>query len=185
MFTKPENFAAANKSSMEAALTLAHTAFASAERFAALNLNTARTMFEESVANTKALLGAKDVQEMVSLQAAFAQPAMDKAMSYSRHAYEIATQTKDELSKVVEAQFSDAQAGAATMLDQALKNAPAGSDAAIATLKSAISATNSAYASITKTAKQMTEMAEANVAAAADATAKATGANIAKIKKAA
>jgi phasin family protein len=185
MFTKPEDFASANKSTMEAALTLANTAFASTERFAALNLNTARTVFEESVANTKALLGAKDIQEMVSLQAAFAQPAFDKAMSYSRHVYEIATQTKDEISKVVEAQFADAQTNATTMLDQALKNAPAGSDTAIATLKSAISATNSAYASMTKTAKQMTEMAEANVAAAADATVKATGANIAKIKKAA
>jgi phasin family protein len=185
MFTKPENFANANKASIEAAMTLANTVFASAERFAALNLNTARTMLEESVANTKAMLGAKDMQEIASLQAAFAQPALDKAMSYSRHAYEIAAQTKDELSKVVEAQFADAQATATTMLDQALKNAPAGSDAAITTLKSAISAANSAYDSIAKTAKQMTEMAEANVAAAADATAKATGSTVAKLKKAA
>ena len=185
MFTKPENFATANKSTIEAALTFGNTAFASAERFAALNLNTARTMFEESVANTKAMLGAKDVQEFVSLQAAFAQPAVDHAVAYSRSVYEIATQTKDELSKVVDAQVADAKVGATTMLDKAFKNAPAGSDAVIATIKSAISATNSAYDSIAKTAKQVTDMAEANVAAATDATVKAAGATVAKMKKAA
>jgi phasin family protein len=185
MFTKPEDFANANKSSIEATLNLANTYFASAERYAALNLNTARTLLEESVANTKALLGAKDIQEVVSLQAAFTQPAIDKAVAYSRTVYEIATQTKDELSKVVEAQFAEAQSGATKMLDTAFKNAPAGSDVAIATIKSAISAANSAYDNLAKTTKQVTEMAEANVAAAANATVKAAGATVAKLKKAA
>ena len=62
MFTTPEQLAAANKASVESMLTLANTAFASAERLAALNLNTARAVLEESVANTKSLLGAKDLQ---------------------------------------------------------------------------------------------------------------------------
>jgi hypothetical protein len=52
----PAQFAEANKASVEAMLTIANTVFASAERLAALNLNTARTMLEDSVANTKALI---------------------------------------------------------------------------------------------------------------------------------
>ena len=46
MFTTPEQFAAANKASVDAMLSLANTALASAERIAALNLNTARSMLE-------------------------------------------------------------------------------------------------------------------------------------------
>ena len=66
MFKTPEQFAAANKASVDALLSLANTALASAERIAALNLNTARTMLEDGMSNTKAVLGAKDPQEAVS-----------------------------------------------------------------------------------------------------------------------
>ena len=55
MFNTPEQFAAANKASVDAMLTLANTALASAERIAALNLNTARSMLEDGVANAKAM----------------------------------------------------------------------------------------------------------------------------------
>ena len=88
-FVTPEQFAAANKTNIETLLTLANTAFASAERLAALNLNTARSLLEDGVANTKALLAAKDVQELVNLQASLAQPIVEKAVAYARSVYEI------------------------------------------------------------------------------------------------
>ncbi|HQN46443.1 MAG: phasin family protein [Rhodocyclales bacterium] len=166
----PAQFAEANKASVEAMLTIANTVFASAERLAALNLNTARTLLEDSVANTKALLSAKDIQELASMQATLAQPSVEKAVAYSRSVYEIATQTQSELAKVSEAQASEMKSSLNNMLEQALKNAPAGSDVAVSAVKSAIAAANSAYENLTKAAKQMTEMAEDNVAAATTAT---------------
>ena len=45
-FVTPEQFAAANKANVETLLTLANTAFASAERLSALNLNTARSLWK-------------------------------------------------------------------------------------------------------------------------------------------
>ena len=84
MFNAPEQFTSANKANVEALLNLANTVFASAERFAALNLNTARSLLEDSVANTKALLGAKDIQELISLQSTLAQPSVEKAVASSR-----------------------------------------------------------------------------------------------------
>lgn len=181
-----EQFATANKANVETMLTIANTAFASAERLAALNLNTARAILEDSVANAKALLAVKDVQQLVSLQATLAQPAVEKAVAYSRSVYEIATQTQEELSKVVEVQFSEMNKNVASALDKAAKNAPAGSDVAVAAVKSAIAAANSAYDSMTKAAKQVAEIAEANVAAATTATVKAVGTTAApKAKKAA
>jgi phasin family protein len=184
MYANPEQLASANKANVETMLTLANTAFASAERLAALNLNTARSLLEESVTNVKALLGAKDVQELFSLQSALAQPAIEKAVAYSRSVYEITSQTQDEVSKIVEAQFAEINKNVTSALDKAAKNAPAGSDVAVAAVKSAIAAANSAYDSMSKAAKQVAEMAEANVAAATNATVKAVGA-APKAKKAA
>ena len=181
-----EQLAAANKANVETLLTVANTAFASAERLAALNLNTARAILEDSVANAKALLAVKDVQQLMSLQTNLAQPAVEKAVAYSRSVYEIATQTQEELQKVFEGQFAELNKNVATALDKAAKNAPAGSDVAVAAVKSAIAAANSAYDSMTKAAKQVAEIAEANVAAATSATVKAVGTGDApKAKKAA
>jgi phasin family protein len=186
MLTTPEQLATANKANVEAMLTLANTAFASAERLAALNLNTARAVLEDGMNNAKALLGAKDLQEVISLQATLAQPAVEKAVAYSRNVYEISAQTQDEFSKLVEAQFAEVNKNVASTLDKAAKSAPAGSDVAVAAVKSAIAAANSAYDTMSKAAKQVAEIAEANVAAATNATVKAVGAAAtSKTKKAA
>ncbi len=184
MYTTPEQFAGANKANVETLLTIANTAFASAERLAALNLNTARILLEDSVNNAKALLAAKDVQELVSMQSALAQPAFEKAVAYSRSVYEIASQTQDEFSKIFDSQYVELNKNVSNVLDKAAKSAPAGSDVAVAAVKSAIAAANSAYETMNKAAKQVAEMAEANVAAATSATVKAVGA-AQKAKKAA
>jgi len=185
MFATPEQFAATGKANVETLLSVANAAFASAERLTALNLNTARAVLEDGVANAKSLMGAKDVQELVALQSAMAQPMVEKAVAYSRNVYEIATQTQEELSKLVEAQLTEANKNVAEVLDKAAKSAPAGSDVAVAAVKQAIAAANSAYDSMTKAAKQVAEIAEANVTAATNATVKAVGTTAAKSKKAA
>ncbi len=185
MSTTPEQFVALNKANVETLLTLANTAFASAERIAALNLNTARAVLEDTVAYAKALMAAKDVQELLALQSALAQPVVEKAVAYSRSIYEIASQTQEEVSKLFEAQVAEANKNLAAALDKAAKSAPAGSDVAVAAVKSAIAAANSAYDSVTKAAKQVAEIAEANVAAATSATVKAVSAPAKSSKKAA
>ena len=172
-FIAPEQFAASNKANVETMLTLANAAFASAERLTALNLNTARSLLEDGVANTKALLAAKDVQELVNLQASLAQPIVEKAVAYARSVYEITSQSQEEMGKVFEGQVAEMNKGVASALDKAAKSAPAGSDVAVAAVKSAIAAANSAYDSMSKAAKQVAEIAEANVAAATNATVKA------------
>jgi len=169
MYNVSEQLSSTNKASVETFMTIANATFAGAERLAALNLNAARTFVEDSAANTRALLAVKDVEEMVSLQKSLAQPDTDKATDYSRRVYEIATQTQGVLSQVIEAQMSELNKNLTLALDKAVKNAPAGSDLAVNALRSAISAANSAYDSMSKAAKQATEMAEANLAAAAAA----------------
>ena len=58
------------------------------------------------------------------------------------------------------------QACSLTTLDKMVKTAPAGSDVAVAALKSAISGINATYENIAKSAKQFVDLTQANVEAA-------------------
>jgi len=175
MYATPEQFTAANKSGVEALFTVASAQFAAFERLSALNFNTTKAAFENSVSQAKALLAIKDPQALFSLGTASAQPAIEKAIAYSRSVYEIANQSKTEVAKLVETQAAQANKTVATLLDKVSKNAPAGSDISVAAVKSALAAANSAYDNFTKVVKQATEIAEGNVTAAKDKVVKATG----------
>ena len=173
MSINPEQLAAANKAAIDSLLSVANTALASAERIATLNLETARSVIEDSVSGAKALMGAKDPQEALSIQASLTQPNVEKAVAYSRTLYEISSQTQEQLAKMVEAQFGDFQKSVAGMLEKAAKGAPAGSDVAVNAFQSAIAAANSTFENMRKAAQQVTELAQSNMAAATSATAKA------------
>lgn len=167
---------------VEANLNLANTFFASAERLAALNLHAARTLVGQSSANFKALLGVKDVQSLIGLQVAQAQPAMEQAVAYSLGLYEIANEFKTEIAKTVEGQMADAKAQVSGIVDKALNNAPAGSESAVAGIRTAMGAASSAYDSMNQVAKRVSDMAEAQVSAASQAGLKAA-ANISQMAK--
>jgi phasin family protein len=173
MSINPEQFAAANKAAVDSLLSVANTALASAERIATLNLETARSVLEDSVSNAKAIMGAKDPQEALSIQASLAKPNVEKAVAYGKSVYEISAETQEQLAKMVEAQFGEFQKNVASMLEKAAKSAPAGSDVAVAAVQSAIAAANSAFDNMRKAAQQVTDMAQSNIAAATSATAKA------------
>ena len=180
MYVTPEQIQAANKANVETFLAVANAQFAAMEKLATLNASIVKTAFEDSIANTRALLGVKDVQEFVSLQSAFAQPAIEKAIAYSKNVYEVATDANAELSKVAERRVAEWNENFVSLLDKVSKNAPAGSDVAVAAVKSMLAAANSAYDNLTKVTKQATEIAEANVSAATE-----TVRGLAKAKKAA
>jgi phasin family protein len=180
MYVTPEQIQAANKANVEALLAVANTQFAAFEKLANIQAGAVKSAFEDSIANTRALLGARDMQEFVSLQNSFAQPALEKAISLSKSVYEIATETNAELSKVAESRVADWNENFTSLLDKVSKNAPAGSDVAMAAVKSMLAASNTAYDNFTKVTRQATEIAEANVAAATE-----TVKGLAKVKKAA
>lgn len=168
MYVTPEQIQAANKANVETLLAVANAQFAAFEKLANIQAGAVKSAFEDSIANTRALLGARDVQEFVALQNGFAQPAMEKAIAYSKSVYEVATSANAELSKVAERRVAEWNENFATLLDKVSKNAPAGSDVAVAAVKSMLAAANSAYDNLNKVTKQATEIAEANVAAATE-----------------
>jgi phasin family protein len=145
----------------------------------------AKATLAESAENTKAIMGVKDAQELLALQASLLQPSAEKAAAYSRHLYDIAQSTSSEFTKTAEAQLADMQKSLTTAVDGALKNAPAGSENAAALVKSAITAANNAYESVHKAAKQAADMAEANFTAVTNTAMKATQTAVKSAKRAA
>ena len=178
MYVTPEQIQNTSKANVDALLSLASTQFSALEKLVALNSTVFKGAFEDTIANARALASAKDAQEFFSLQASFAQPAIDKVITYSKSVYEVAAQTNAELSKVAEKRVAELNDNFVSLLDQAVKNAPAGSDVAVNAVKQMIAAANSAYDNLTRAAKQATDMAQANVVAATE-----TAKNFAKAKK--
>ena len=157
-----EQIIAAQKSQIDTLFGLTQKAFEGVEKLVELNLQATKSALSESANNTQALLSVKDAQELLNLQASMVQPLAEKTVAYSRHLYDIAAGTGAEFSKAAEATATDTQKKFMAVVDNAAKNAPAGSETAVAVMKSAVSAANNAIESVQKAVKQATDMAEAN-----------------------
>jgi len=170
----PEQLMAAHKANVETLFGLTAKAFEGVEKLVELNLQVAKTSLGEVADTTQAALAVKDAQELLALHACLLQPAAEKAASYSRHLYDIIAGTQAEVAKVAEAQMADSQKKAMALVDNAVKNAPAGSESAVALVKSAVAAASNAFESVQKATKQAGEVAEANFQAMTNSAVKAT-----------
>lgn len=170
----PEQFMAAHKSNVEAFFGVADKAFQSVEKLVELNVQAARSTFGEFAQSTSAALAARDPQELFALQAGMLQPATEKATAYSRHLYEIMATANAELAKGTETTMAETQKKVLALVDNAVKNAPAGSESAVALVKSVVTASNNAFESLQKASKQAAEVAEANFTAMTNTAVNAT-----------
>jgi phasin family protein len=180
-----EQMMAAHKANVETLFGLTNKAFEGVEKLVELNMQVARATLGEAAETTKAAMSVKDVQELMALQAGLLQPAAEKAAAYSRHLYDIVAGTNAEVTKVTEATLAETQKSMLTVVDNAVKNAPAGTENAVALVKSAVAAANNAFESVNKAAKQAAEVAEANFQAVTNTAMKATQAASKTAKRAA
>ena len=180
-----DQFVAAQKAALETLFGLTTKAFEGVEKLVELNLQVARTTLAEAAESSTAALSVKDAQELLALQAGMLQPAAEKAAAYSRHLYDIMAGTSAEFTKAAEANIADSQKKVLTLVDSAVKNAPAGSESAVALVKSAVAAAQNAYESAHKAAKQASDVAEANFTAMSNTAVNATKAATKSAKRAA
>ena len=158
----PEQLIATQKANLQTLHGLTTKAFEGIEKLVELNLQATKAALNESNQHAQALLSVKDAQELIALQASLLQPLSEKAAAYSRHLYDIASGTSAEFTKAFEEKFAEGQAQFATIVDNAARNAPAGSETAVAMMKSAVAAANNAFESVQKAVKQASDVAEAN-----------------------
>lgn len=159
----PEQVIAANKANLETLMGLTNKAFAGVEQLIELNIATAKAALSDTQQQTQAMLSVKDAQELLALQASLFQPLAEKVVAYNRELYEIASGTGSHFTANAEGHLAEAQKAFNAMVDNAAKNAPAGSDAAMAAFKTAIHAGNNALESVQKAVKQASDVAHANL----------------------
>ena len=134
-----------------------------------------KATLDEVSEKSQQVASVKDAQEAVAMTSSLVQPNAEKAMAYSKHVYDIVTSVQADLTKLGEAQLAEGQKHMQEAIEQLTKNAPAGSESAVAMLKNGLVQANTAFDSMTKAAKQAAEVAEKNLAAATSATFKAAG----------
>ena len=161
MFTA-DQLIAVQKANLQTMFGLTSKAFEGVEKLVELNLQASKTALGEAAQNTQAAFAVKDLQELMALQASMLQPMAEKTAAYSRHLYDIASSTGAEFSQAAEAQTAETQKKFLSLVDNAAKNAPAGSETAVAMMKSAVAAANNAFESVQKAVKQAADVTEAN-----------------------
>ncbi len=162
-----EQVMASQKASIETLMGLTSKAFEGVEKIVELNLSASKAAMSESAEHAKAMLSVKDAQELMALQSGLLQPLAEKTAAYSRHLYDITTGSTAEMTKAFEGQAAETQKKLMSLVEEATKNAPAGSETAVSVMKNAVAAANSALESVQKAVKQATEAAESNFNAVA------------------
>jgi len=187
MYTTPEQFSAAAKTNFEAQIAalsaLTNRAFDSVTKIVDLNLNTAKASLEETSAATKQLLAAKDPQEFFTLTSAHTQPAAEKALAYTRSLADIASSVQAELTKATEEHIAENSRKVGEFIDAMTKNAPAGSEKAVAFFKTAVANASAGYEQFSASAKKATETLQSNVDSAVTQFAQTTTKAASRAKK--
>jgi len=169
MTAVPEQITALGRTQVETALRFVTIAAESAEKLFDLQIKNSKAAFNDGMKNAKSLAEIKDLSELPAWTSSTFQPGVDKANAYARSLYEVAAGTQSEISAVLEAQIADFSKEVVVALDAALKSAPAGSEPAVAAVKSVIGTANAVYENIAKASKQLAAMTEANLTAASQA----------------
>ena len=160
-----QDFSATSKAQVEAMTRIASIAVEGMERLADLHMKTVRAAFDESLKQAKAMAAVKEPAELPALAAKLMQPGMDKFTAYAREVYETVSSGQADLAKAIEEQFAEFNKQAVVTLDAMMKNAPAGSEVAVAAVKQAMGAANQAYETMAKAARSVGTAVEANIAA--------------------
>ena len=172
MFSNLEKFSSATNALFESQFStfnaLASKVVEGGEKAIALNIAAAKAYAEESNVVAQQMFSAKDPQAFFALVATQAKLNADKAASYGSHLTEIVSSIKADFTKAAEAQIADSKTKVTALVDEVIKNAPAGSENAVAMLKSVVSNANAGYEQLTKTTRQAVETVEAHVAKATD-----------------
>jgi len=164
---------ATQKSNVEAFAGLSEKAFSSFEKLIELNVAASKALLGESISHLQALAQVKDAQALIALQSGLAKPMAEKAASYSRHLYDIVSGSGADFSKAFESASAESKKTVTELLENSLKNAPAGSEAAVEVIKTAMTAGNNAVETAQKSAKQAVQLVESNITALSTAAQKA------------
>ena len=169
----PEQVLGRQKAAVTSLVATQTALFSGFEKLVDLNLKVLKATLEETALRAQQAVDLKDPQDAAAFASGIVQPGAEKAVAYGKHVYDILAGVQAELVTLAEAQVAEGQQQVTDAIEQFSKNAPTGSEGAVALIKSSLATATSAYDSLAKAAKQAAEVAESNLNAAANATFKA------------
>ena len=161
-----ETLATTQKANLQAVESMSQQAYSGVEKLVELNMAASKAAMGETFSHMQALMGAKDVKDVVALQTAFFQPIAAKSAAYVQHVQSIATDSNADFTAAMESKLAESQKAFGVAVDGMVKNAPAGSEAAVAAFKSAVTASQNAMETAQASMKKANEMAQTSFASA-------------------
>jgi phasin family protein len=175
MITNPSEFLELQRVQVKALNSVGHALISAAEKLSSLNVSAGRSAIDSATEAAQSLSGVKDQNDLLAVSGATAKPSVQQLVSYTRGLIGIANGVSSEIGKVMERQIAESNRRMAELLDYATKNAPAGSEQALAVLRGSLAAGNTAFETLTKASRQAADWAEANFTTAAKAATNAVG----------
>ena len=152
------------EASVQAAYELANLSFSQVERLTQLTLEQSKINAELLQDQIHAAVEVKDPAAAIEMLKAQLENSVKSFAGLAATAFELSQEFQAENTAFAEAHFDQAHGAANKALQENLKKAPQGSEAAVAAVKSAIDAGNKALAEARKTAKKSAELAQESLA---------------------
>jgi len=169
----PQQFAARQQAAIASLAAAQSAMFAGFEQLIDLNLKVAKATLDAASEHAREAAAVTDPQAAIALATSTVQPGAQQALTYGKQVFDIVAGVQAELGKLSETHIADGRAQLEEAVEHWASRAPAGSDAAVATLKSTLASGYSAYDTLTRAVKQASEAGQTNLNAAAKATFKA------------
>lgn len=169
MSVPAQQFLSTQQKNIENLISAQNHIFSGFEQLVNLNIKLFKSSLDEIAEKSQQVAGLKDVQQAASFATELAQPSAEKVLDYGKNVFEIISGVQKEITQLAEKQIADTQTQAADFVEQLAKNAPAGSESAVALVKSGLVAASNATDTVLKATRQAAELNEANVNAATGA----------------
>ncbi len=164
-----EQFAALNKSGLDAALGAWEIAFSGAEKWSRLNIEASKALLAEAVQQTQAMAGVRTVDEFTAFGTGAASVSVDRTLDYTRHCRHIAAESQAEAVKWIKSATDEVKTSVTQAIEGLTNVAPAPSkDAAFAAMQGASAWTDSIVEAAKQVVQHSNEFADATLSATAE-----------------
>lgn len=140
-----------------------------------VSLSTASKLAKHHFEHLRRLLSTQSHYDVSRIPSDIAQPAIEQNIAYFRGLYDISSETLNAFSSLGEQQQERLQHSISSWLDTYAKS-NGHHELAIAAVRSAVSAANTAFSNASKAARQVAEITDASVSATTSATVRAASA---------
>ena len=169
MSVPAQQFISTQQKNFDNLITAQNHIFSGFEKLVNLNIKLFKSSVDEIAVKSQQVAGLQDVQQVASFATELAQPSAEKVLNYGKEVFEVVSSVQKEITQLAEKQIADSQQQAAEFVEQFAKNAPAGSESAVALVKSGLVAASNATDTVLKATRQAAELNQANVNAATGA----------------